>query len=1253
MRLLLVFLILLSTQLSAYPLRDHAKLHKDHVQTTEKFVEKYMKLDGVLNLSKIAKFVKRLELERKALAKDIYNTELIENLELRFFDFKKALKKAKKESQGDAKLLMGYDRYLLPKARELHFCVNDNLDNANICLGIVDEITRGYIPYFIPDAFISYWPRNIDFIKVLKHMIVDYKFKKHSQKVEANNLVVEENNRVKIRSCLRHSKKAGAYINESQIQQLKSCKVDVSRLNPGTSSLWQKSDFKIIDKNRKKNAKFFPREDEKLILSEVILRGHSSPKIKVKFKRGGEKYKVKIKMGEEVYSDVANSQLFQLVGLNQDIMQYRREVVVYLGDKTFEEFRSEFINKNGIESLITYVTAHGGEKGKEWIILHDVGLEARPKREKRISSFQLGSWDLANRREYRALLLLWGWVGQTNTKPENFKFLLEKTDSGYRPLLRLQDVGNAYGVPVNLKKLKRIISFDQSSKVNAFPDSFIKTNSDKSKIKISWNDFSQLKKYFENTTWNDLKWMARQIARIPSDAIRDVLYRAGFAEPVAHLFHIKLIKRRNELVKAFSLEDRYEIYPTPDLKNYTPLDKELLGTIKNGKLVKKVFEGKNQLPHVADNWATFLPSIISGLSLPITRWRDQKTGSVFATSLQGLEGLRASVGANEYKGPVAVTTVPIGVGAQIVFSRAVSPNTQLLNTNGEMRIYKISDRMTLRFGLESPFLQSVLKKVKKVGLTAGIRFYEYEFEFTHYKDDVKEAYLSKIKLGEILKDIKKYASYKLKPLELIKTYHRFGIEGELGVGIYNLKPMDKTEFAITAGIRKSLTRFITRDEYGQLHVYLDNTRLGHGGFNIDLLDLNLLVGTLPLFHAGYISSSFKHKSSDRYLSLPVKDRRDFSLNNLEFRDEEYRALKLLSNLKDENQLEDLFTTNFGIDARGNVKESSIGGLFAFHVKKKRKKSVASLLLPNGEKRNFYRYSITKKSSRGLRPTMSQVEDYFLAKKRKSEVILEMDEQSPKDFIVIARTEDYYQVSDRKRLVRLIDDLNRRYSESPSRNFYDSNILPAQEEVNKYRRIHAQTRTFISGRDFLDKIAKTDISELREKLKYHFYSEDPESGSIDDKGLFKRTVVRMKSRRVVGLLREIKTRLQTPTLENFHKIGNLVTKAVHLLKLTRYGVNFLNNLLGKDGIFVMGDIAGVFPAFTKTQDIQQLQRRRFAGNSWGTYKVVPPIQKFLRYNRLALPSNHFVRSISDSLIFGDLQVGVPSSIAFLYGHDTAF
>ena len=60
---------------------------------------------------------------------------------------------------------------------------------------------------------------------------------------------------------------------------------------------------------------------------------------------------------------------------------------------------------------------------------------------------------------------------------------------------------------------------------------------------------------------------------------------------------------------------------------------------------------------------------------------------------------------------------------------------------------------------------------------------------------------------------------------------------------------------------------------------------------------------------------------------------------------------------------------------------------------------------NGEKRNFYRYSITKKSSRGLRPTMSQVEDYFLAKKRKSEVILEMDEQSPKDFIVIARTED--------------------------------------------------------------------------------------------------------------------------------------------------------------------------------------------------------------------------------------------------------
>ena len=70
--------------------------------------------------------------------------------------------------------------------------------------------------------------------------------------------------------------------------------------------------------------------------------------------------------------------------------------------------------------------AHGHDSGEEWIVVEDVLFETRQNNELRVGPFDISSWDLSNRREFRSQLLIWAWLGITNTKIANFKFLFKK-----------------------------------------------------------------------------------------------------------------------------------------------------------------------------------------------------------------------------------------------------------------------------------------------------------------------------------------------------------------------------------------------------------------------------------------------------------------------------------------------------------------------------------------------------------------------------------------------------------------------------------------------------------------------------------------------------------------------------------------------------------------------------------------------------------------------------------------------------------
>ena len=80
---------------------DHAPLSAKHDQTAQEYIDRWLKRGVVYDETKIQAFIERLIKEKQSLAEDLYETRLIEKIELEVTTFKKAVKSAKKK--GDVK----------------------------------------------------------------------------------------------------------------------------------------------------------------------------------------------------------------------------------------------------------------------------------------------------------------------------------------------------------------------------------------------------------------------------------------------------------------------------------------------------------------------------------------------------------------------------------------------------------------------------------------------------------------------------------------------------------------------------------------------------------------------------------------------------------------------------------------------------------------------------------------------------------------------------------------------------------------------------------------------------------------------------------------------------------------------------------------------------------------------------------------------------------------------------------------------
>lgn len=1230
---------------------DHAPLSEGHINDRASFIDRQLKHNGQYDPQKILAFIARLKKEQKEFQHDVYETKIIEKLELDLKSWKAAEKKAEESSNLQSRYQMAFTNYLLPLMETLYQRVQ-NHQQPETWEALVAEFVRGYTSFYVPNAFRTVWPFDIQMGEVVKRALLPQRFKRDEKRLEANNLQVSADNIKAIEFCLRRPIKLGSYLRQDVLENIMACGIDISKFDPGVSMLWKALSPEELQTIHQEDLREFPREDQSVKFKKVILRGQGSPKLKVSFPGADGKAKyLKLKIGNEVHTDRAVSKLLELGGFNQDQMLYRKKIRVDLGKTSYDEFKSLYANKYNLAGLERYIFARGGSLGSEWIIFKDVVLEAKPDYELRLGPVDFGSWDLMNRREFRSFSLYLAWLGVIDTKLANFRFALRRHDQNFVPLVRMQDMGFSLAPSIFIRKPRSFFVIDTSYTVNEFDTTFIASNAKRSEVRLLWNDFARRSRNTVMTTYNDLKWLARKIAAIKSEDIYQALIDSGMPEPVAKVYHLKLLHRRNHMLEAFALEDELPLLEIPNLKDFNPYDHEQHPAIKNGQVTQTAFKDKTNIVHPQKTWVTVLMDLAS-FNIPVYKWAGASEQLDNETSLKGVQALSHRLGIKPSYGQTWTSNVPLGIGLQAVLSRKVEPSKQIINYKGKNHLFQIVDQVTIRFDLNSPFLNQLLKSLKYIGLSANIKFFEQRYEFIHYSDHGNKAYLRPFLLHKILSNIEHFAAYKLDVHEVIKCYSRYGLESEAGVGVYLGDPFLSNEVGGLFGRRNELAKYYFRDQFQQLHIYVDQLKTLAFGFNLDILTTDFKVGQSSLLKLEFGKNKFRLDTKNLLFKMNElnRDLEDSKLSP-QRRQQEYQVLNEIKHNKfKQEKTYDFVTQNFKFDAQGKVASTSRSLFWLFSKEKQKITSTNNIVSTQGKERHFLRMLSSKRKSTGIEQFnfFLNNSDALMKLRKRIRIESEIDRDYPQNFIAILRSEDFFRDRDKDSLLALMNDLNRRYGNNETHLFYDPKRLAHVDNDIDFKQIYALTRVFINGKKLLISLKNKSQQELKNGLNEHF------SNLEKEKAFFPQLRRDFEVRRTLTIIKKIQNLLNHSDLRvSVLSLAKLYHKLLKSLKTEYYGLSFLKSILTKDDLFVMSDIAGVHASYSTSQDIQEQQRRRFAATSWGSYHKAPPIQKFLRYERLVRSSMQIQKLLPDQIALGFLEVGIAPNLYQTFDGNSLF
>lgn len=548
--------------------------------------------------------------------------------------------------------------------------------------------------------------------------------------------------------------KENRYFEKVELKALISRGLDISKLDPADSPYWKRPKD-IANKDPRSSAEVFGKRKE--FYFSKVKTTNTNPKINVFYKnQSGRKITVKIKFGKEINSAYVASRIAELIGFYADPSYYMDNIKIYFeNEDAYKKMIKDWIGYFNVSDAylpFKYVKKTGVDE-KGFYAIFKEGI-VQPKNKKMIKvgpmpSSKIGNWQ---RRELRGQLLFEAFINNADYKmAENSKTVLienkKKPISDWEIVEANHDLGYSFGG----------LFFNNAP--NYYKWSFIK----KGLLNVKFTDFKRFhylprkKSPFHQVSYSDLKWMAHYMVQITQRQFKTIIKNSGWPKVVGDLYFQKFVKRRNEIVRVFNLENevikgrRISLWDEVRPRRYN-----VGKVVRRGKLTKHF---KN------DNYTVvYNPSFFNdqGHILKIQEILVENLSSILGEipfyKMFSFEGNRRFF---DFKGIIP------GVGLGFNFKRSIDLNVE--NPSAK-ETWKVSDTLTL-FGTVGAGgfmpINSHIKFVMDGSLKVGT-----EVTRTYHVDNLLTAIRGNIK--DVIKMPFKKASYikKLAPKESF-SYGKF------------------------------------------------------------------------------------------------------------------------------------------------------------------------------------------------------------------------------------------------------------------------------------------------------------------------------------------------------------------------------------------------------------------------------------------------------------------------------------------------
>mmetsp|Transcript_36393 Transcript_36393/g.54309 ORF Transcript_36393/g.54309 Transcript_36393/m.54309 type:complete len:203 (-) Transcript_36393:31-639(-) len=185
----------------------------------------------------------------------------------------------------------------------------------------------------------------------------------------------------------------------------------------------------------------------------------------------------------------------------------------------------------------------------------------------------------------------------------------------------------------------------------------------------------------------------------------------------------------------------------------------------------------------------------------------------------------------------------------------------------------------------------------------------------------------------------------------------------------------------------------------------------------------------------------------------------------------------------------------------------------------------------------------------------------------------------------------------------------------------------------YKRVYANARIYVNGDKLLQLVQNTEPKNLLNQLKA---SKQPMS--FRDKRKIKAAIHAMsKAIEVLNKLGDNAKGKMADAAQDRLAIAAL--KLVNsLYQSNKWGVNLLHQLLGEDGMMIVGEVYGIHERSNMLQDPDWVSRLRFAGKSWGKLTNVAPVSRFVRVDQPTPANEHALLDIPFERFLGNIVTG---------------